>query len=192
MNVIQSNKQENNASSLTFEQLKLLFNKPFHQASIELKVDQLELKKRCRELNITRWPYRKRKTLNMLSGNSSVAQPFNCFRIGKQNGIRKTKKSMNKTCFAILILVVVGFKSMNSSKRHYIANTQHCCSKQHRISYNETQQQSLPSIHDLLTNLEMSSQLQHRCYNQTAVTTDAIPIHAMRRESSLRFFLEKL
>jgi hypothetical protein len=94
MNVLQTKKQENNASSLTFEQLKLLFNKPFHQASIELKVDQLELKKRCRELNITRWPYRKRKTLNLLSGDTSETQPFNCFRIGKHSGIRKTKKSM--------------------------------------------------------------------------------------------------
>lgn len=78
------------AAQLTYEQLKSVFHIPMHQASIALNVDLLELKRRCRELKISRWPYRKRKVVS----KSSKTPFFHSFQLCK---IQKRKYFLYNT-----------------------------------------------------------------------------------------------
>jgi len=48
----------------SLEEIKRYFHLPLSQAAIELGVCQTLLKKCCRKYNISRWPYRKFKSLN--------------------------------------------------------------------------------------------------------------------------------
>eukprot|EP01080_Neovahlkampfia_damariscottae_P000752 gene752-9004_t len=66
-----------NPSHLTYEEISQYFSCPIHQACIYLHVERHELKKRCLELNIKKWPYRQYQ-------RKKVAPPegmFGCFTI---------------------------------------------------------------------------------------------------------------
>ncbi|KAL6132135.1 hypothetical protein ACLB2K_070506 [Fragaria x ananassa] len=54
------------SDALELEGIKQYFNLPITKAAKELKVGVTLLKRRCRELNIMRWPHRKIKSLNSL------------------------------------------------------------------------------------------------------------------------------
>ncbi|KAB2596794.1 hypothetical protein D8674_032244 [Pyrus ussuriensis x Pyrus communis] len=54
---------------LELDEIQKYFDVPITQAAKELKVGLTVLKRRCRELNIMRWPHRKIKSLNALIEN---------------------------------------------------------------------------------------------------------------------------
>ncbi|CAI9092588.1 OLC1v1027872C2 [Oldenlandia corymbosa var. corymbosa] len=55
---------------LQFDDIRKYFDVPITKAAKELGVGLTVLKKRCRELNIMRWPHRKIKSLNFLIQNA--------------------------------------------------------------------------------------------------------------------------
>ncbi|KAK9914461.1 hypothetical protein M0R45_038240 [Rubus argutus] len=55
-----------NSGALELEEIKKYFDLPITKAAKELKVGLTRLKRRCRELNIMRWPHRKIRSLNSL------------------------------------------------------------------------------------------------------------------------------
>ncbi|KAM1183878.1 hypothetical protein ACFX19_002177 [Malus domestica] len=57
------------AAPLELDEIQKYFDVPITQAAKELKVGLTVLKRRCRELNITRWPHRKLRSLNALIEN---------------------------------------------------------------------------------------------------------------------------
>ncbi|CAN6705867.1 unnamed protein product [Malus baccata var. baccata] len=57
------------ATPLELDEIQKYFDVPITQAAKELKVGLTVLKRRCRELNIMRWPHRKIKSLNALIEN---------------------------------------------------------------------------------------------------------------------------
>lgn len=57
---------EINSGALELEEIKKYFDLPITKAAKELKVGLTLLKRRCRELNIMRWPHRKIRSLNSL------------------------------------------------------------------------------------------------------------------------------
>lgn len=59
-------------SELESEDIQKYFDLPIKEAAKELGVGVTRLKKRCRELNITRWPHRKFKSLKYLISNVKV------------------------------------------------------------------------------------------------------------------------
>ncbi|KAK7350978.1 hypothetical protein VNO77_10083 [Canavalia gladiata] len=60
-------KKSNNA--LEFDEIKKHFDVPITEAAKEMNVGLTLLKRRCRELNIMRWPHRKLKSLKLLIDN---------------------------------------------------------------------------------------------------------------------------
>lgn len=60
------------SSSLELEEIQKYFDVPITRAAKELNVGLTVLKKRCRELNIMRWPHRKLKSLKSLIHNVKV------------------------------------------------------------------------------------------------------------------------
>lgn len=64
------------SSALQMEEIQKYFDFPITRAAKELNVGLTVLKKRCRELNIARWPHRKIKSLKSLIHNVKV-HPFN-------------------------------------------------------------------------------------------------------------------
>jgi hypothetical protein len=100
--------RDDRAASLTHGEISQYFHIPLHEAVVQLKVDETSLKKRCRQLGISRWPYRKRVNLlkesdgdDMDDGEGSpasagikkkpIASLFRCFNLGKK------KKEPKKT-----------------------------------------------------------------------------------------------
>ncbi|XP_021909328.1 protein RKD4 [Carica papaya] len=57
------------SSELELKEIQKHFDSPITMAAKEMKVGLTVLKKRCRELNITRWPHRKIKSLKSLIEN---------------------------------------------------------------------------------------------------------------------------
>ncbi|KAE9608859.1 putative transcription factor Nin-like family [Lupinus albus] len=57
------------SSALEFENIKKHFGVPITEAAKELNIGVTLLKRRCRELNIMRWPHRKLKSLKLLIDN---------------------------------------------------------------------------------------------------------------------------
>ncbi|CAK9151600.1 unnamed protein product [Ilex paraguariensis] len=57
------------SAALELEEIQKYFDVPITKAAKELKVGLTVLKKRCRELNIMRWPHRKIKSLKSLIDN---------------------------------------------------------------------------------------------------------------------------
>ncbi|XP_052180671.1 protein RKD1 [Diospyros lotus] len=57
------------SGALELHEIQKYFDVPITKAAKELKVGLTVLKKRCRELNIMRWPHRKIKSLNSLIHN---------------------------------------------------------------------------------------------------------------------------
>ncbi|XP_059669391.1 protein RKD4 [Cornus florida] len=57
------------SATLELEEIQKYFDIPITKAAKELNVGLTVLKKRCRELNITRWPHRKLKSLKTLIDN---------------------------------------------------------------------------------------------------------------------------
>lgn len=74
------NKMESSTSTsaeqLTYEQLKSVFHIPMHEAAIALSVDLSDLKRRCRELKISRWPYYKKPKGVFKSSKTSFFHSF--------------------------------------------------------------------------------------------------------------------
>ncbi|KAK9145605.1 hypothetical protein Sjap_005508 [Stephania japonica] len=58
-----------NSSVIEFEEIAKHFDMPITKAAKELKIGLTALKKRCRELNIERWPHRKIQSLKSLIHN---------------------------------------------------------------------------------------------------------------------------
>lgn len=56
-------------SELELDDIQKCFDLPIKEAAKELHVGVTRLKRRCRELNITRWPHRKFKSLKYLISN---------------------------------------------------------------------------------------------------------------------------
>eukprot|EP01080_Neovahlkampfia_damariscottae_P000751 gene751-9003_t len=58
------------AKDLSYEEISKYFSCPIHQACIYLKVERTDLKQRCEELKIKKWPYRQyqRKKVKPPSG----------------------------------------------------------------------------------------------------------------------------
>ncbi|KAK7410725.1 hypothetical protein VNO78_01741 [Psophocarpus tetragonolobus] len=57
------------SSALEFEEIKNHFDLPINEAAKQMNVGLTMLKRRCRELNIMRWPHRKIKSLQLLIHN---------------------------------------------------------------------------------------------------------------------------
>ncbi|OIW19386.1 hypothetical protein TanjilG_16859 [Lupinus angustifolius] len=57
------------SSALEFDEIKKHFGVPISEAAKEMNVGLTFLKRRCRELNIMRWPHRKLKSLELLISN---------------------------------------------------------------------------------------------------------------------------
>ncbi|KAL9312863.1 hypothetical protein ACSQ67_018315 [Phaseolus vulgaris] len=55
--------------ALEFEEIKKHFDVPINEAAKQMNVGLTMLKRRCRELNIMRWPHRKLKSLQLLIDN---------------------------------------------------------------------------------------------------------------------------
>ncbi|KAL3650566.1 hypothetical protein CASFOL_006969 [Castilleja foliolosa] len=66
---VQRNGKHNKSSTLQLEEIQKYFDVPIIKAAKELNVGLTVLKKRCRELNIMRWPHRKIKSLKSLIHN---------------------------------------------------------------------------------------------------------------------------
>jgi hypothetical protein len=60
------------SSSLQYDDIKKHFDVPLTMAAKKMNVGVTLLKKRCRELNITRWPHRKLRSLMVLIDNLKV------------------------------------------------------------------------------------------------------------------------
>jgi len=60
------------SSSLQYDDIKKHFDVPITMAAKKMNVGVTNLKKRCRELNITRWPHRKLRSLTVLINNLKV------------------------------------------------------------------------------------------------------------------------
>lgn len=65
-------KRKKKAVELELDDIQKYFNVPIKEAAKELRVGVTRLKRRCRELNITRWPHRKLKSLKYLINNVKV------------------------------------------------------------------------------------------------------------------------
>lgn len=61
------------SSALQLDEIQKYFDVPITKAAKELNVGLTVLKKRCRELNIMRWPHRKIKSLQSLIDNAKVS-----------------------------------------------------------------------------------------------------------------------
>ncbi|CAM8940039.1 unnamed protein product [Rhodiola kirilowii] len=57
------------SSTLELEEIQKYFDMPITDAAKKMNVGLTVLKKRCRELNIMRWPHRKIKSLKSLISN---------------------------------------------------------------------------------------------------------------------------
>ncbi|KAK7317113.1 hypothetical protein RJT34_01080 [Clitoria ternatea] len=64
-----SNCKKKRSCSLDFDEIKKHFNVPITEAAKEMNVGLTLLKRRCRELNIMRWPHRKLKSLQLIIDN---------------------------------------------------------------------------------------------------------------------------
>jgi len=60
------------SSSLQFDDIRKHFDVPLTMAAKKMNVSVTLLKKRCRELKITRWPHRKLRSLNVLINSLKV------------------------------------------------------------------------------------------------------------------------
>ena len=74
------NSKASKVESIDFEEIRKYFNMPISMAAKELNVGLTVLKKRCRELNIKRWPHRKIKSLEALITSVKV-RPYFIFLI---------------------------------------------------------------------------------------------------------------
>lgn len=59
--------------ALELDEIQKYFDVPITKAAKELNVSLYVLKKRCRELNILRWPHRKIKSIKCLIDNAKVS-----------------------------------------------------------------------------------------------------------------------
>lgn len=64
------------SAALELDEIQKHFNVPITKAAKEMEVGLTVLKKRCRELNIMRWPHRKIKSLKSLINNAKVLLHF--------------------------------------------------------------------------------------------------------------------
>ncbi|CAJ1974412.1 unnamed protein product [Sphenostylis stenocarpa] len=64
-----SSSKKKRPCALEFEEIKKHFDVPINEAAKQMNVGLTMLKKRCRELNIMRWPHRKLKSLQLLIDN---------------------------------------------------------------------------------------------------------------------------
>ncbi|KAK6117737.1 hypothetical protein DH2020_048526 [Rehmannia glutinosa] len=75
------------SSALQLEEIQKYFDVPITRAAKELNVGLTILKKRCRELNIMRWPHRKIKSLKSLIHNVKVCACFKTLELGLTNEV---------------------------------------------------------------------------------------------------------
>ncbi|XP_020586521.1 protein RKD2-like [Phalaenopsis equestris] len=76
---------------LGLEEIRGYFNMPITRAAMEMNIGLTVLKKRCRELGITRWPHRKLKSLNTLITN--IQEIGKC---SSDENIKEELKSLEK------------------------------------------------------------------------------------------------
>jgi len=65
-------KKKKKPCALEFEEIMKHFDVPINEAAKQMNVGLTMLKRRCRELNIMRWPHRKLKSLQLLIENVKV------------------------------------------------------------------------------------------------------------------------
>ncbi|XP_012483163.1 protein RKD2 [Gossypium raimondii] len=87
-------KNFNNAKMLSREIISQYFYMPITKAAKELKVGLTLLKKRCRELGIRRWPYRKLMSLQTLTKNLQVLDREE--REGSEGKLREAMEALRK------------------------------------------------------------------------------------------------
>uniref|UniRef100_A0A9I9DCL4 RWP-RK domain-containing protein n=1 Tax=Cucumis melo TaxID=3656 RepID=A0A9I9DCL4_CUCME len=63
------NKRRKGSFVLGLEEIRKYFHIPISEAAKEINIGLTVLKRRCRQLNIMRWPHRKHKSLNSLIQN---------------------------------------------------------------------------------------------------------------------------
>jgi len=92
------------AANLSYQEVSAVFHLPLHEACVQLRVDESSLKKRCRQLNIPRWPYRKRCTLvKELETERTTAQTAsNNTQSVSAPSILTKKQSKMFHCFSLL------------------------------------------------------------------------------------------
>jgi hypothetical protein len=94
---------ENRAANLSYAEISQYFSLPMHEAIVQLKVDETSLKKRCRMLGISRWPYRKRMNLlNNKKRNDTSSNAENS-SLDTEDAEKKKKNSLFK-CFQVFKL----------------------------------------------------------------------------------------
>ncbi|XP_020700072.1 protein RKD2-like [Dendrobium catenatum] len=64
-----SGKRPMRSCDIELEEIRAYFHMPITKAAMEMNIGLTVLKKRCRDLGITRWPHRKLKSLNTLISN---------------------------------------------------------------------------------------------------------------------------
>ncbi|RDX62556.1 Protein RKD4, partial [Mucuna pruriens] len=69
LSVPSGTRKKKKSSALEFDEIKKHFDVPITEAAKQMKVGLTLLKRRCRELNIMRWPHRKLKSLTLLIDN---------------------------------------------------------------------------------------------------------------------------
>ncbi|XP_058781446.1 protein RKD4 [Vicia villosa] len=85
-------------SCLQYDEIKKHFDVPITLAAKRLNVGLTVLKKRCRELNITRWPHRKLKSLMLLMDNlKEMGLDNEVARLEKQKKLFETIPGMELT-----------------------------------------------------------------------------------------------
>ena len=70
------NKRRKSSFVLGLEEIKKYYHIPISEAAKEMNVGLTVLKRRCRQLNIMRWPHRKLKSYNSLIQNVKVCVSF--------------------------------------------------------------------------------------------------------------------
>lgn len=73
-----SERKKKRSATLDFDEIKKHFGVPINVAAKKMNVGLTLLKRRCRELNIRRWPHRKLKSLKSLIDNVKVVLCYCC------------------------------------------------------------------------------------------------------------------
>ncbi|KAH0468696.1 hypothetical protein IEQ34_001928 [Dendrobium chrysotoxum] len=82
-----SGKRSMRSCDIELEEIRAYFHMPITKAAMEMNIGLTVLKKRCRDVGITRWPHRKLKSLNTLINNIQVvfSTPSILQEIGKSS-----------------------------------------------------------------------------------------------------------
>ncbi|KAL9653948.1 hypothetical protein ABK040_014161 [Willaertia magna] len=109
----------NSAANLSYNAIATHFRLPLHEACVALHVDESSLKKRCRELGIKRWPYRKRCDLLKDVNVSPKSQQQNQNQQQKQQPVKLFScfQLSNKTSKKSITITILGYKGLMAMQK---------------------------------------------------------------------------